>query len=78
MKIARCPCGKIPEKLIITETDQSPKWRICACDQCGEWMIEFRSGYSDSEKEIMEKAIKEWNAAPRNSGSDALKGADLI
>ncbi|NIS17692.1 MAG: hypothetical protein GWO41_15025, partial [candidate division Zixibacteria bacterium] len=49
--LAKCPCGQIPKALGIDPHGDS-KWFFAVPSCCGEWLIEFRSGYSkpDSEK----------------------------
>ncbi len=66
-KLLSCPCGKIPAKLCLAQNGQGSKWASATCGECGEWSIEFRTGYHalDSE-ECMKFAIEGWNNAPRN------------
>ena len=60
-----CPCGKVPERLLITGAERS-RWREVDGDCCGHWMLEFRSDYlADDDPELMERAIEAWNSAPR-------------
>ena len=62
-----CPCGKIPNKLSIAEGSTCKYAYVCG-DCCGEWNIEFRTGYHKvNTNECMELAIKEWNNASRAS-----------
>ena len=66
MKLKPCPCGEIPENLSIDDSDC--KWFTCCGDCCGEWFIEFRSGYLSMERDkekIMEMATDEWNETKR-------------
>lgn len=69
-KLAPCPCGMIPDKLIITDNGHGAKWAIAAGSCCGDWMIEFRTNYEPFESDkCMELAITAWNTNPRgNSG----------
>jgi hypothetical protein len=62
-KLKRCPCGKIPKKLLIIETQESPKWKNCFGNCCAEWGIDFRAAVEN--KDEMELAIEAWNNAPR-------------
>ncbi len=64
--IKPCPCGRTPEKLYIHDTGQGGKWANVSGDCCGEWEIEFRTGYHDyGSDECMTLAITAWNEAPR-------------
>lgn len=66
VKIAVCPCGKIPTAIGIYGDNQVQKWAFAVPDCCGEWMIEFRSNYLHPESaECKELAIRAWNDAPR-------------
>lgn len=65
-KLKPCPCGKIPEALIIVENGQGAKWAVASGDCCGEWMIEFRTHYNKfGSKECRDLANAAWNEAPR-------------
>lgn len=44
MTLKRCPCGKIPNSLLITE-GYNVKWAWVSGDCCNEWNIEFRTNY---------------------------------
>jgi len=64
-KLLVCPCGKTPSKLYISEAETC-KWAYVSGDCCGEWNIEFRTGYYKTDSnECMELAIKQWNDSPR-------------
>ena len=66
VNLLRCPCGKIPEELVIVGSGLSSKWANVFGDCCGEWMIEFRSAYNDHDsEECMALATAAWNDAPR-------------
>ena len=66
MKLKRCPCGKVPEELCISDAGQGSKWAYVTGFCCGEWNIEFRTGYFDfASPECMDLAIQAWNEAPR-------------
>ena len=62
--LKRCPCGEIPDDLIITEQMSPMNWSWVAGNCCGEWNIEFRSDYESGEK-LKELAVTAWNSAPR-------------
>ena len=64
--IERCPCGQIPDHLIIAE-GQCSKWAYVSGVCCGEWNVEFRTGYRAlDDPKLMEEAIDEWNEAKRS------------
>lgn len=67
-KLAQCPCGRIPDTLIITESGQGAKYAHVYGNCCGEWTIEFRTYYQplNSDK-CMELSIYAWNNAPRGN-----------
>ena len=68
MMLKPCPCGKIPEELCI-DGDRTYKWAYVYGSCCGEWNIEFRSGYNDANsKQCMDLATEAWNKAPRKKG----------
>lgn len=63
-RLRPCACGCIPEILSITESGCS-KWAWASCGACGEWAIEFRTGYSQDPEELERLAVDAWNRAPR-------------
>ena len=67
-ELAPCPCGEIPEKLRVEDSDLMGKWARVKGYCCGEWTIEFRAYFHPigSEK-IMLLAREAWNAAPRGN-----------
>ena len=68
MEIKQCPCGKIPDKLIISPEDGSitPKWASVSGDCCGDWEISFRNQYHPiSGNRSQQIALEAWNAAER-------------
>lgn len=67
LSLARCPCGEVPEELILRE-GESLKYAFAAGGCCDEWHIEFRTNYIPLESP-QGKALAEtaWNKAPRNS-----------
>lgn len=65
-KLAVCPCGKTPTDIGSYDLNQGGKWFAAVPNCCGEWMIEFRTGYCDIESEQCKRlAIEAWNTAPR-------------
>jgi hypothetical protein len=65
-KLKKCPCGRYPESLFISQT-QSSSWGEACGNCCGEWNIEFRSVNHDPfSKESYERAIEYWNDMPRD------------
>ena len=64
MNLKPCPCGKIPNSLLIA--DNGAKWAYVFGDCCNEWHIEFRTSYNpiDSD-ECMKLATEAWNLASR-------------
>jgi len=66
-----CPCGKIPDTLLIA--DNGVKWAYAFGDCCNEWHIEFRTAYNliDS-KECMALAVTAWNLADRNAAEHSV------
>ena len=64
IKLKKCPCGKTPTELGIT--DWNSKWALVYGQCCGEWMVEFRTQYEDTGcAKCMEYATLAWNEAPR-------------
>ena len=69
-ELAICPCGKVPNDLFIVDTGQGGKWALVCGSCCGEWYIEFRTGYNDlGSAECKRLAQEAWNAAPRAAHS---------
>lgn len=66
MELKPCPCGEIPTRLEITGQGGKSKWANVSGNCCGEWMIEFRTHYTepDSDK-CAELAREAWNSAKR-------------
>jgi hypothetical protein len=62
-KLKSCPCGKIPETLVIND-ENLILWSLVCGDCCHSWHIEFKSDYATGD-ELMSKAIDAWNNAPR-------------
>jgi len=60
-----CPCGATPQRLSVNSECNGSKWAWCACGACGEWSIEFRTGYSQDPKVLQSRAAEAWNRAPR-------------
>jgi len=63
-ELRKCACGAVPETLSIMEGGCS-KYAWCACRVCGEWSIEFRTGYTQDLDELKKLAAEAWNKAPR-------------
>lgn len=59
-----CPCGKVPEQLII-EIPQQGKLGRAVCGICGEWGVDFLRGMTQDPESILDKAQAAWDAAPR-------------
>lgn len=66
MQLAKCPCGKQPERILISECGQGWKYMLAMGNCCGEWIIEFRANYHKPESpECMTLAVAAWNGARR-------------
>jgi hypothetical protein len=61
---AQCPCGAIPEQLVL-EVPQQGKIGRASCATCGTWGVEFLRGVSQEPEMILDKAHAAWDAAPR-------------
>ena len=61
-----CPCGKTPTQLNFYGAVKQTKWAMIATDCCGDWLVEFKNGYSTDPAESMAKAVAAWNEAPRD------------
>ena len=65
-ELAPCPCGEIPEKLRVEESDLMGKWALVNGYCCGEWSVEFRAYFNPIGSEESNRLAREaWNAAPR-------------
>lgn len=61
-----CPCGEIPESLLVV--DNGSKWAYVCGNCCNEWHIEFRTMYHPIEsEECMKLAVEAWNLANRGA-----------
>ena len=61
-KLNPCPCGKTPDELSII--GDGGKWSHVSGSCCGEWEMEFRSNYFDSNNpECIAVATERWNNA---------------
>lgn len=61
-----CPCGKIPERLIVHAEHSCPKWAWVTGSCCDGWGLEFRNDYAwAGTPEQMEKATEAWNTMER-------------
>lgn len=64
--LAPCPCGKTPQKLIITDSTAGFAFAYGAC--CTEWFVEFDACNTYlGTVECDQLARKAWNKAPRSS-----------
>lgn len=63
MTLAPCPCGEVPDELIMfrESSDLAAVYGSC----CKEWIIEFRVLDGFGYKECMGLAREAWYAAPR-------------
>ena len=76
-KLLPCACGKIPSSLNLYEAG-SAKWAFASGSCCGEWHIEFRTGYYKlNTQECMDRAIAAWQAASRRAVPDGIKIAHV-
>ena len=65
LKLARCPCGEVPERLSI-QPDGGGKYAFASGYCCGEWHIEFRAQHHKPDSpECAVLAAQAWNDAPR-------------
>jgi hypothetical protein len=72
-----CPCGKVPEKLIISEGN-TYRWRQISGSCCGEWEIESqRIPYQATETEVYELCAETWNQATRATAQAQARIAEL-
>lgn len=62
--LKKCPCGDIPESLLIEE-GSSCKYSFTCGMCCNEWSVEFRTTYTNDEDKLMSLAIDAWNSAKR-------------
>ena len=60
-----CPCGKLPEELIVTREHDRSKYAMVSGDCCGEWEIEFRADHLTDDVLIKKMANEAWNKAKR-------------
>ena len=68
-EIAVCPCGDIPTVLCVDDLGYSSKHARVSGNCCGEWSVEFRTGYAEPGSEEIDFMAREaWNAAPRGKG----------
>lgn len=71
-QLNKCPCGKIPNFLLIS--DNGAKWAYVYGDCCAEWHVEFRTLYNPTDSnECMELAIEAWNQATRSPLEEKLQ-----
>ncbi len=60
-----CPCGKVPEQLMLEVNEQNKLGR--ALCPCGVWGLEFLRGFEKDPEKILDKAQQAWDSAPRPS-----------
>ena len=64
--LAACPCGAIPEELHIMDCGQGGKWAFVYGSCCGDWYVEFRTGYfALDSSECKSLAREAWNKTKR-------------
>ncbi len=63
---APCPCGQVPESLLI-EVAQDNKVARAAGNCCATWYVEFLRGNTVDQQVITDRATKAWDAAPRST-----------
>jgi hypothetical protein len=71
LRLEKCPCGRIPDHLVIVPGGQGEKYRLAVGSCCGEWHVEFPSHYKDPD-ECMAFAVQAWNCAARTKASAAV------
>ena len=60
-----CPCGKVPDELVVVP-GHTEKYAFTVGTCCGDWHIEFRTGYFHHESsECLALARAAWNEAGR-------------
>ena len=64
-----CPCGKTPSD-VSQYGSPYDKWVWASPDCCGEWSVEYRSGYAQNEDDQKRNAEFAWNNAPRAKPSE--------
>jgi hypothetical protein len=61
-----CPCGAVPQRLVIDAEGDRPKWARVHGGCCDDWSIEFRNSYHPiGSAESQELAAQAWNEAAR-------------
>jgi len=74
-RLAPCPCGKTPTRLVITGEHATPKWAQYHGDCCGEWIIEFRNQYNDLADDASTSLAEiAWNNASRGANTEVSGG----
>lgn len=65
-ELAACPCGKVPERLVVDGEGARPKFAWVSGICCHGWDVEFRNQYEPiGSPESDRRAREAWNAAPR-------------
>ena len=71
-ELKRCPCGEIPERLVLEDANQGRKWAWASGSCCTGWYVEFCTGYHPIDsKECIDYATEAWNEAPRGATNDS-------
>ncbi len=65
MELKVCPCGKIPDKLLLSHPHVGPyAYVVGSC--CADWHVEFHTRrYDFQTSECLDYATKAWNNAKR-------------
>ena len=64
MNLKPCPCGKTPDSIGVMENGYGSKYALAVPDCCGDWTLDFNTGYKSGD-ELKARAEKAWNNAPR-------------
>ncbi len=78
VKLKKCPCGEVPDELIIFDSGHGGKWAYVHGSCCSLWMIELNTLYYDvSSDRCMDFAIEYWNDAEREESLLVNEVAEL-
>ncbi len=61
-----CPCGAVPEGLLVELQPRSKYGRVQG-DCCGDWMIEFKAAFNEAPEQVALRAKAAWEAAQRSA-----------
>lgn len=64
-KLMPCPCGEVPDGLMIELGGERAKTGYVTGSCCFGWRIEFLNQYEPDQEAQLIKARKAWNEAPR-------------